>query len=96
MNHGIDAYTFNTSPRVFAIDGYKHKNRILVIHESGEVLNLARKLFFTLYKIQHESYRLNFLGGNPITEHSIESLARCMTQYANMLKPFERHSNGLI
>lgn len=86
LNKGIDAYTFNTSPRVFATKGYDYtNNRVILIHESGEILNIFRRSFFTLYKTKHEDYQLNFLGGNAAAEHSIEPLARCMTQCAKDL-----------
>jgi len=83
LNKGVDAVVFNPSPRVFAHKKYdSYDNSISVIDETGEVLEIVRKLFATMKKIKYEEYRYNFLGGFSIKEHAIEAFSRCM--YASL------------
>lgn len=81
---GVDAIVFDPSPRVLKnkIEYLKERSdegqdTIQVVWETGEVLEGAR-LLSTFGIIRAESYRYNFLGGNKVTEHSIELFTRCM------------------
>ena len=83
LHEAVDAVVFHPSPRVFAHKNYdQYNNFIVIIYETGEILTLVRKMFKTLRKIKHETYRYNFLGGFSVKEHSIEAFARCM--YASL------------
>jgi len=85
LNKDVDAVVFHPSPRVFANKAYdRYANMITIIYEAGEILTIVRKLFKTLRKIKHQTYRYNFLGGLSVKEHSIEAFARCM--YASLHK----------
>ncbi|AKF25029.1 hypothetical protein YH65_06205 [Sulfurovum lithotrophicum] len=85
LNKDVDAVVFHPSPRVFANRNYdQYENLITIIYEAGEILTFVRKLFSTLKKIKHQTYRYNFLGGLSVKEHSIEAFARCM--YASLHK----------
>lgn len=95
-NHGVDAFVFDTTPRIFAGNNYgKYENRRVLVYDSGEVLELLRGFFSTLKKFNLEKYRYNFLGGNLVHEHSIEDFSQCMyasinvqdSKYADNCKP---------
>lgn len=95
-NQGVDAFVFDTTPRIFAGNNYgKYENRRVLVYDSGEVLELLRGFFSTLKKFNLEKYRYNFLGGNLVHEHSIEDFSRCMyasikvqeSKYADNCKP---------
>ena len=84
-NQGVDAFVFDTTPRIFAGNNYeKYKNRRVLVYDSGEVLELLRGFFSTLKKFNSEKYRYNFLGGNLVHEHSIEAFSRCMYASINV------------
>ena len=79
LNSDVDAYVFDPSPRVFSDDRYdKYQNKIVILYETGEILEAVRPLFSTLKKIKPIKYRYNFLDGDPLMEHSIEAFSRCM------------------
>ncbi len=89
-NPDVDAFAFDPSPRIFGGENYgKYKNSIVVLYETGEILSGIRPLFTTLRRVGSKQYRFNFLGGNVVKEHSIESLARCM--YASINKDISEY-----
>ena len=79
LNPDVDAYVFDPSPRVFSDDRYDmYQNKIVILYETGEILEAIRPLFISLKKIKPIKYRYNFLDGDPVMEHSIEAFSRCM------------------
>lgn len=92
-NQDVDAFVFDTTPRIFAGNNYeKYKNRRVLVYDSGEVLELLRGFFSTLKKFNSEKYRYNFLGGNLVHEHSIEDFSRCM--YASITAQESKYADN--
>lgn len=88
----VNAVVFNPSPRVF-IDksAIRFNNKVTIIYETGEILTAVRALFTTLNRIDHEKYRFNYLGGNAVSEHSMQDFARCM--YASTIEEQSNYSS---
>jgi hypothetical protein len=79
LNDKVDAYVFDSSPRVFVNSQYdNYDNNIYFISESGEALAGIRKIFTTPKKIKPYYYRYNYLGGNFVKEHGMQNFSQCM------------------
>ena len=77
VRHGIPAYTFDSSPRIFDGLGDKHKGaKRLVVYEDGETLQWVRSWYPKIKEVVPESaiYKCGFNFGG--CQHSIEKLAR--------------------
>lgn len=80
---GVEAITFNPSPRIFAPKKHVKINKKTIISEDGEILEYLRKVFTSLKKIgKIDYYEYDFLEGNGVKEHSMYLLARGMLKVA--------------
>ncbi len=80
---GVDAVTFNTSPRIFKPKKHVGTNRKTVISEDGEILEVIRKIFNSLDNIgKIHYYEYDFLKGCGVREHSMYLLARGLLKVA--------------
>jgi len=78
--NNIDAYVFNTSPRVFNLEEYVHNDDSyrLIISENGEVLEVIRDNWPALDEITFDGpySDFNFLEDSMLIEHGIYHIAR--------------------
>ncbi|GLI57822.1 hypothetical protein PM10SUCC1_33360 [Propionigenium maris DSM 9537] len=80
---GVDAVTFNTSPRIFKPKKHVGTNRKTVISEDGEILEVIRSFFKSLDSIgKIDYYEYDFLKGCSVREHSMYLLARGLLKVA--------------
>jgi hypothetical protein len=79
VHYGIDAITFNPSPRVFDGFGKKHKEATrIAVYEKGEVLDLARKLWRKDNEVipRENLYQCNYIRSiNIVRQHKSDELA---------------------
>jgi pimeloyl-ACP methyl ester carboxylesterase len=75
----VSSYIFNSSPRFKAPPQPAINARVSVV-EYGEVLKAVRALG---REATQDYYSIGCIGGNPITQHGSEPLAKCLTQIAS-------------
>jgi hypothetical protein len=80
----IDAYAFNTSPRVFQPDNdldLDETNHRLVVSEKGEILEIVREIWPALDRIAFDGPydEFDFLRDTRVKEHSMYYIARGLT-----------------
>lgn len=75
----VIAYSFNGSPVFKNRKGFENKRYSIV--ERGEILKLPRMF---RKDAEQEYTSINCTHGDPITQHSMESLANCLTQIAGI------------
>jgi hypothetical protein len=82
---GVDAVVINASPRIFkSVEYENNKNYRLVLSENGEVLNMLRKRWPSLRKVNFDGPYddFNFLSDFSVIEHGSYYIARGLTAVA--------------
>jgi len=81
----IDAYAFNTSPRVYKLEESEIDSSYrLILSEKGELLEYFRNMFIGLGTIHFDGPydEFNFLDDTPYLQHGIYYIARGLTLLA--------------
>ena len=84
VDQGIDAYVFDSSPRVFDGLGDRHEAAKRVsLHQKGEILEKARRQYPKFHEVIDIEYEADFpFGKSSIGKHSMYELAKHLVRMA--------------
>jgi hypothetical protein len=84
VDQGIDAYVFDSSPRVFDGWGDRHKPAKRVsVHQKGEILEKARHRYLKFHEVVGIQYEADFpFGKTSRAKHSSYELAKHLVRMA--------------